>query len=146
MRIRSPAEYYLKYLVAHPDKLTDADIEDRCLDEGLDFIGKDYIKRLRKKCKPPEPFYPDNGAHVPSITFLSEQRLWDLFQRSVPMKMALEVLEKPRAKEFVETMILTGVPPSAICAYVSHRCGTYCTPEGLALYRHYFWNIDLLDS
>lgn len=121
-------------------------IRERLLDEGLDFISDQYLQKVRSKMTLPDPFYPDDRGHAPSFSFLVKEKINRLFHRDLPMKMALEILETPRAKEFVEAMQLVHVPSSAIAAYISRQFGTYCTPEALELYAHYFWNINLLDS
>ena len=146
MRLRSPAEYYIKFLCVHPSNYATADIRERLLDEGLDFISDEYIERVRRKLTPPDPFYPTDRRHKASMDFILDERINSLFQRTVPMKMALELLDTPRAKEFVETMLLIQVPPSAISAFVSRHRDVVCTPDALELYKHYFWNINLLDS
>lgn len=146
MRLRSPAEYYIKYLVLHPDKYSTATIKERLLDEGLDFISDRYIDGLRKKLNPPDPFFPGDPNHAASYSFIIRERVNRMFQRDISMKMALEILETPRAKEFVESMALVHVPMAAISSFVSRHRGVYCTPEALDLYCHYFWNVNLLDS
>lgn len=145
-RLRSPAEYYIKYLLVHPDQYDTPTIKERLLDEGLDFLHESYVEKLRLSLKPPKPFYPMEAGHLASSRFILKHRMNSLFQRTVPMKMALQVLETPRAKEFVESMLLVQVPMTAIAVFVSKHHRLHCTVEALELYRHYFWNIDLLDS
>jgi hypothetical protein len=146
MRLRSPAEFYIKYLILHPDKYLTRDIKERLLDEGLDFISEAYIDRLRSKLKPPTPFYPNDRDHAPSFHFLINERINGLFHRELAVRTALEILSLPRAKEFVEAMVLVQVPLPAISAYLTRHLGVFCTTEALELYRHYFWNVNLLDS
>lgn len=146
MRLRSPAEFYLKYLIVHPDGLSTPAIKERLIDEGLDFISEEYLDRLRLNLVPPSPFYPDDRNHAASMAFILRERINRLFQRDITMKMALELLHMPRAREFAESMLLIQVPLSAIAAFISRHRGVYCTPDALELYSHYFWNINLLDS
>ncbi len=148
MRLRSPAEYYIKSLVCHPDRLDTSAIKDRLIDEGLDFISDAYIEGLRKKLEANKPreFYPNDRSHAPSFAFLVRERINSIFQPTVAMKMALEILEAPRAKEFVESMMLVHIPLPAIADFVTRQRKVYCTSESLELYAHYFWNIELLDS
>lgn len=146
MRLRSPAEFYIKYLLVHPDKYSTADIKERLLEEDLYFVSDEYIDKLRAKLKPPDPFYPGDPGHQPSMTFICRQRINRMFQQDVTMKMALAVLRKPRAKEFLEAMALQEVPLAAIAQFISRKRKVYCTPAALELYCHYFWNTELLDS
>ena len=146
MRLRSPAEFYIKYLTVHPDGLSTLAIKERLIDEGLDFVSEEYLERVRVALVPPSPFYPDDRNHPASLAFILRERINRLFQRDITMKMALELLRMPRAKEFAEAMLLVQVPLSAIAAFITRHRGVYCTPDALELYSHYFWNINLLDS
>jgi len=146
MRLRSPAEFYLKYLVVHPDRYDNIAIKNRLLDEGLDFISEVYVEGLRKKLKPPKAFNPTNPRHFPSYRFIINERINRIFQPDAAMRGAREILETPRAKEFVESMLLVHVPLSAIASFVTRHRGVHCTVAALELYKHYFWNIELLDS
>lgn len=148
MRLRSPAEYYIKYLVCHPDRYDTTFIMGRLIDEGLDAISERYITDLRAKMdmRRPATFHPEDRGHAPSFAFVVKERINRLFQPDVSMKMALEILESPRAKEFVESMVLVHTPLSAIASFITKRRKVYCTAEALELYTHYFWNIELLDS
>lgn len=146
MRLRSPAEFYIKFLVTHPDQYDTPAIRERLIDENLDFISDAYIDRLRGKMHPPTPFHPDERLHAASYSFLLTERLNRIYQPDVAMKMALEILNMPRAKEFAEATLLVQIPFSSIAAYITRHLGVYCVPEALELYKHYFWNINLLDS
>lgn len=146
MRLRSPAEFYIRYLVCHPDKFSTPAIKERLIDEGLDFISDAYIDSLRAKMKPPKPFFPTDPSHVPSYRFIIKEQINRIFQPDVPMRIAREVLDTPRAKEFVESMLLAHVPLSAITGAITQRHRIRCTVDAIEAYRHYFWNTDLLDS
>lgn len=146
MRLRSPAEFYIKYLVCHPDRLTIDVIKERLLDEGLDYVSMPYLDALRAKVVPPKPFYPDDQNHTPSRNFIIGMGINRLFQPDVAAKMALKVLDTPRAKEFMEAMLLVNAPTSAIATFITSSRGVYCTAEAVDVYAHYFWNVNLLDS
>jgi hypothetical protein len=146
MRLRSPAENYIKYLACHPDKLDTSVIRNCLIDAGLDFISDGYIEGLRAKLRVPDPFFPGNPGHPASFGFIVHERINRMFQPDVATKMALELLAAPRAKEFVEAMLLAHVPPSAIASFVTKHRSVCCSVEALEVYTHYFWNIDLLDS
>jgi hypothetical protein len=146
MRLRSPAERYIKYLLLHPDKHTDDDVKERLLDCNLDYIGKDYIERVRKKLKPPASFYPFNEQHAPSRHFLMDEGLYRLFHRQMPMKIALNILDHARAKEFVEAMILCQVPLQSIANFLRFQWRIPCSVDALSDYQHCFWDIDKLDA
>jgi hypothetical protein len=145
MRLRSPAEFYIKYLLAHPNGYSTEAVRERLLDEYLDFISDEYLERVRSKLRVPKQFRPDDRRHKPSMQFILDERINRAFQPDVPMKMALAILEMPGAKEFVETALLLELPLSAISQGVTYRRGVYCTASGLEVYRHYFWNLNLIE-
>lgn len=146
MRVVSPALYYLKYLTVHPDALSNEAIIERLQDERLDYISEKYIDKVRASMKPPSPFYPTDQRHMASFGFLIDERIHRLFVPDKAMMMARRILQKPLAKEFVESMLLARVPLSPIASYVSQNRGVSITAEALQLYQHYFWNVELLDS
>jgi hypothetical protein len=146
MRLRSPAENYVKYLVSHPDKLGTAVVRERLLDDGLDPISDGYIDSIRARMKVPAPFKPADRDHSASFRFIIQEKINRIYQPDIPMKTAWEVLRMPRAKEFAEAMLLVHVPMSAIALFITKHRGVYCTAAALEMYKYYFWNINLLDS
>src|SRR5580693_8714948 len=109
IRLRSPAEFYIRSLIVHPDNYSDADIVEILDDQRLIFYSEEYIGRFRKKVPPrPEPFYPDDDKHLPSYTYVTREYINTIFLRSREMKEALTILKWPRIQEFVETMMTSG--------------------------------------
>lgn len=146
MRLRSPAEFYIKYLLLLPDKLSDAQVMAQVQNRGLDVIHEDYIKRVRASLKPPTPFYPEDERHRDSRHFLLDEGVFRLFHRQMPMKLAFSILEHARAKEFVETMLIQKTPLQAISNFLRFQWRLPCTVDALESYAHCFWNLSLLDS
>jgi hypothetical protein len=146
MFLRSPAEFYIKYLLVHPRRHTVEDIQRLLETTDLPFVSVAYVEGLRERLVPPDPFRPWERMHTPSQRFLSRERLQRLFLRDKAMDRAQRILETPRAKEFAETMLLTHAPRAAIAAAITKHRGVLCTPEAIDLYAHFYWNVDLLDS
>lgn len=146
MRLRSPAEYYIKYLVSHPNKYSTYTVKERLIDEGLIFISEEYIDRLRSRMTLPDPFCPEDPDHIPSLDFILSQGINRLYQPDLSMKIAKDVLATPRAKEFVETALISHPPLASIANAIAQRHQIYCTAPAIEVYKHYFWNIDLVDS
>ena len=143
---RSPCEYYLKYLVVHPEQYSNDRIREITNELQFDFVGKWYLDRLRATCIPPVPFYPSDPLHVPSQRFLMRERIQNLFLPNEDVRTAFKIVERPRLKEFVEAMVLAGAPDSAIARSLRENRNFPCTIQALERYRHYFWNTELVDS
>lgn len=146
MRVRSPAEFYIKYLIVRTENPS-FDVIGKVLDElDLDIIGKEYFTRLAERCVRPVPFRPKDKLHTRSRSFILREGIHDIFHPDVSMKMALRMLETPRAKEFIEAMILTHAPHLAVADAIVRGYGIACTAKAVEHYKHYFWNVDLLDA
>lgn len=148
MLLHSPAEYYIKFLVTHPDRYSISGILEIIADKGLDGIRAEYIQRLRSLYLPPEPFYPFDLKHEPSQRFLRREKIWGLYYptRDEPAALAWRILCAPRAKEFVETMVISSAPEKLIAENVYKRFRIPVIESSIHKYKHYFWNLDLLDG
>lgn len=145
MNLRSPAEFYIKYLICHPDKYSTEAIKN-CLEElDIFYLGDAYITNLRKQMALPEPFRPQDKMHQKSHRFLLAHNIRSLFHPTHDTRLARRILETPRVKEFVETMLLSHAPPAAIAARVV-AMGTTATSGAIEEYKKYFWNVDLLTA
>ena len=143
---KSPAEYYLKYLVSHPAHYSDKYIQEDFAVKGLDWNGSEYLERVKRQTIPPVPFSPLNSEHVASMRFLHTHRLRSLYYPDGPMQEAWQILNHPKAKEFVESMWLSGALASLIARGLP--IATRIDPvseEGVKRFAHFFWNADLLD-
>jgi hypothetical protein len=146
LQLRSPAEFYIKYLVIHPDAYTTEQIRKRLLRESLDFIGDEYIDRVREEMpRMPNPFYPTDEHHLPSHMYICEQQINRIFIPDRTMRNVLTLVRLPRAKLQIETMLYGGQAHAITAAAVSRVCRTHCVAEDIALFMHYFCNYNLLD-
>lgn len=146
MRLRSPAEYYIKGLIVHPDNYSDESIKEMLEERGLDALQTKYITRLRSRLSRPNPFRPSERKHAASYHFIMREGVYDLFIQDEAMKTAFRLLEMPRAKEFIETMLLSHAPAAAIASAIVRDQRMPCSPTAIERYKHYFWNIELLDA
>ncbi len=143
---RSPAEVYLKYLILHPKKYTDAQIIEICQFAQVDYLGNWYLSRLRATLTPPTPFYPFDPSHQRSSHFLYMNGLHPIFHADDAARKAFKILELPRVKEFVEASLISGAPSQAIALMTTRRYRFTCTPTVIERYRAFFWNLQLLDA
>lgn len=142
----SPAENYFRYLVAHPNCYDNSSIQDLSEQLKLDYLGDWYIQWLRDRVVPPKPFYPEDEDHGPSHRFLQHTGLLRAFQPDKYYQQALRILARPRWRELTESMILAGAPLDVVAHALRVRMKGTVHPEGVRLFKHFFWNIDLLES
>ena len=142
---RSPCEAYLKYLIVHPDAYPNDAIRKLVHMQQLDFLGIPYLERLRAVCVPPTPFFPEDRLHSRSIRFLRKERLESIFHPDDAMRAAVAILDNTRAKELVENMLISHSHPAWICTGL-RRLGMDVPPDAVTRYKHYYFNVDLVDS
>lgn len=143
---RSPCEYYLKYLLTHPDGYSEETIRRLIKVQQLDFLGMPYLLRLRDSVVVPDPFYPEDERHRPSNKFLRKEKLESIYRPDDDMVSANTVLEKPRIKEAVEAMVITGSNPQWVSLMLKQRFGVVFTEKAIELYCHYYFKSDIVDS
>ena len=113
--------------------------------QQLDYIGHEYLQNLRDTCVPPTPFFPEDPIHTKSTRFLRKERIESLFRPDDAMQEAAGILDHARAKELVESMIISRSHPRYICTALS-RIGFRASEDAIARYRHFYFNVDLVDS
>ena len=141
----SPCDFYLRYLCTHPDNYTDDQIRNLVKLQHLDFLGMGHLGRIRKSCVPPTPFYPEDLGHHPSQRFLTKERLFSLYHPDADAVIAIRLLDHPRGKELTEQMLFSGSEPIWVSAML-RRVQFQATPRSIELYRHFYYNTDLIDG
>lgn len=142
---RSPCEYYIKYLMFLPEKLTDADIVRTLREHHLDYPGASYLRRLRASLDIPPIFRPRRASDIESYRFLQKHKVHRMFFPDKDMEITLQCLDTPQAKEILEAMLLADEDRATIL----HRMegfGYRVTAQSLAYYQHFFFNLLLVDA
>ena len=146
MVLRSPAQFYIKYLLCHPNGYTVDAIIARMMDEGLDYIDAPYIESVRGKMPPlPKPFYPRDPDHSLSRRYIRDQQIEGMFLPDTNVRAAYELVSHAQARRQIEAMVIGNQVFQRIASAVTLVHGAYCTPLVLAYYAHYFWNPRLFD-
>lgn len=141
----SPCDYYLKYLITHPDNFSDTQVRNIVKLSHLDFLGIGHLGRLREITTPPTPFYPEDPLHHASQRFLIKERIQLLYRPDKDAKTAIYLLDHPRAKEMTEQLLFSGVEPLWV-AQMLKRVQFSATPRAVELYKHYYFNTDLVSN
>lgn len=111
----------------------------------LDNIGVNYVDALRMDCIPPVPFYPSDELHFRSQRFLVKEGIRGLFSYDDHVVCANKLVDLPRAKELIETSLLCNSLPAWISTVLKRR-GFASTVQAVDAFKHYFFNVDLVDS
>ncbi len=141
---RSPCEYYIKYLLIHPDAYSIDDIHQALREQQLDFPGEVSIQRMKNRLRPPPVFRPYDPRHQPTFRFLVQEGVYYLFHPDQHMRAAIYLLGRPRAKEMIEAMSISNDPIDLICHRLG-KIGIQATPLDLKRFFCFFWNMDLVD-
>lgn len=126
--------------------LTNVQISERLLKEGLDDLGAWYLDEIRAEDKTPRSFRPYDKRHQSSQRWLLQTGLYELYHPERDMKEAQRLLSIPRAKEFVEAMLAANAPLEAVQESLPRYTHSPTTVAALERYRYFFWNIELLNS
>ena len=141
---RTPVEYFIKYLIV--DGKDNSEIQESLFEMGLDDLGEYYIDRLRKRLNPPKPFHPTDKLHFKSQRFLMKEGIQELFFPDGDTNTAYRILDRPRIKEFVESMLIAYAPAEAISYSLTKHRNFRATPRSVDIFKMFFWNVDLIDS
>lgn len=144
---RALCENYIKALLLEDPERGSIGVVSLLDGMMLEYPGMQYVMGLETQLRPPEQFNPKNLRHRATRDFLIRQEVLHYFEDDEDMNKAREILHRPRAREFTESMLLGGAPELAIARRLvdMYRMRGVSIPA-IKLYRHYYFNLDLLDS
>jgi hypothetical protein len=138
-------ERYTLYLLLEPSRHSDADIILELKDRGLDVPRDEDLKRLRHKHPPPSNFQPRARQNLASQKFLRALGITKLFFPDATTRRAFDLLDSPKAREWVESFLLSGTTPPQISKILKHKLGkTYSVPV-IEAFTSFFFDTSRLD-
>lgn len=142
---RSLADAYIKALILKG--FVDSAIVDLLDALVLDYPGKSYVPQLRRLMRIPEILrLKEFKRHKETRNYLIKEGLYAFFEKGADMRQAFDILEKPKAKEFAETMLISNAPLPAVAFRLSSMFMIRsCTPKAVHRYKTYFFNTDAVD-
>lgn len=143
--MRHPAEFFIRYLLVKDPIGPDAEVL-RVLDQWS-FLSPEpnYLGFLRQELPPrPAGFDPLNRLHRPSMAYLRDQQVYDLFYPTPAVEEAWSILSDPTMRMTVEQILLARLDLRTAVQKVNRKNNWFLTVPGLEMYRHYFWNVKLL--
>ena len=110
----------------------------------LEGLTIEELGAIRDTMGFPVPYRPQVKTHVPSQRFLRSEGVYDAWCNGPDMQMAKKVLESSALRQAVETFILSPVKPEQAIRKIHQKLGFNMTARAYELFKHYFWNRDLL--
>ena len=143
--MKHPAEFFLKFLVIRNPAITDAQLLKTLDDWGFLSPQDHYLGFLRNEvpARPPQ-FDPSNRVHRPSMQFLRDQQVYEMFYPSPALEEAWENLSSPDRRMAVEQILLARLDPKMAAQKINKKHGWHLTEDGIKTHGHFFWNVKLL--
>lgn len=143
--MRHPAETFIKSLIIKDDQVTDAQVLKSIEDWG--FLSPDgtYLGFLRQKLEPvPANFNPSNRLHRPSMAYLREHGVYELFHPTPAADEAWGILSDPFMRITVERLLLARLDRKQTAQKLNKKHGWKLTEEGISAFNDFFWNVKSL--
>lgn len=143
--MRHPAQNFIRYLIVKDPTSTDADIYKVLEDWGFLKPQDTYLGFLRQEVGVPPPnFDPINKLHRPSMRYLRDQQVYELFFPSPAVEEAWENLTDPNRRITIEQILLSGLDPKMAAQKINQKHNWHLTEDGIKAHGHFFWNVKLL--
>jgi hypothetical protein len=140
--MRSPAEYYIKYLLSNPSKsIADIDVELGKLDIPVELK---YLEYLANSLKFPRNYSPLDPSHRPTRNFLKKERIYKMWFPDPLVREAVKIYQSPAVRDTVCTALLNGFTPNDVLQIIRQLHKFSAMEESIVEFKHYFWNTDLL--
>lgn len=140
---KHPAENLIKYFLVRD--MTDGEVQKKLEDWGFLTADPTTLPLLRSSvAQRPEGFNPGDRAHRPSVTWLRQLGLYELFHPSEAMEEAWQVLGEPEQRLAAEQILLARLDLKIAAQKVNAKHNWHFTEKMLKTYRHFFWNVPSL--
>lgn len=143
--MRHPAEQFIKYMLVRDPVITDAQVLKTLDDWGFLSPQEHYLSFLRQELgSPPASFDAANKLHRPSMRYLRDQQIYELFFPTMAVEEAWANLSDPTRRIAVEQILLARLDPKMAAMKVNKKYDWHLTEEGIKAHGHFFWNVKLL--
>ena len=138
--MRSPAEYFLKFLASDGRRPT-ADVWEYVGGMGLIVGDRQYVDDLTESVRADFPAdYQPGVGHWESDHWLRAQRIYSMWYRTPAVDQAVAIVGNRRLRQVVEAVLLSPLPASAFALALDGQVDD----RGLKFYRHYFFNPEMM--
>jgi hypothetical protein len=135
--MRLPYEYWLKYLLVSAQATTEQ-IGELCELHQLPVPEDEYLTRLRAEL--------GGRRHITDIPTLRRLKIKGLAVSDPDAVAARELLSEYRLRPALELLIISGMTDADIAHYLEVILKRIVPEAVIGMYRHYFWNVNLLSN
>jgi len=143
--MRSPAEYYIRYRLVKEPKRPTEEIEADLKQELVFSPHKDYVAKLRNEMQIQQSFHPENLLDFVSQAFLRKYQIWTMWHSHRGTKEAVNIFRDKRARSLLQTLVASPNSDQTIFEVFIRRAALPLSDYGLAEFKHFFWNVSLLN-
>jgi len=159
--VKHPSRNYINYLISKRS-LGARDIWNQLVKLGLPApveasdlslsavsIYIEKLRQLQSSTLFPPGYNPTDPKHAPTIDFLKQKKIYDVWAKDPFVWRAFDLLDMPAVKRTVEIMLLGPLSYSAIARRVAKRYGLdlhIMNTRVVQCYAHYFWDFNALDK
>lgn len=144
--MRSPAEHYIRYRLVKEANRPLQDIEEDLRRELVYPPHKDYTQRLRDEMQIPKVFEPLKLSNVVTQAFLRRYGIKSMWHPNRGTLEAVDVFSRRRPRSLLQSLIAGPFPDNAILELFIRKGKMPLSDKGLDEFRHYFWNVQLLNA
>jgi hypothetical protein len=140
---RSPAEFHIRYRLI---ELADVPVDQIAaqLADDLEPVDEPYLQKLRRQMPIPDGFDPADLRNVVSQESIRRWGIWSAFHPSRAMREASEAYEKLHVRRAVQLLLASGAGDDLTLALAAQDLRVVLTAEGLAQFRHFYFNMALM--
>jgi len=142
---KHPAEHYLRYLLLREPGITDAMLTKALDDWGFLQPAPTFWGFLRQKmAELPPAFDPASRTHLPSMRYLRDMKVYDLFYPTEAVQEAWDILADPNRRLLVEQALMGRLELKTTAQKLNKKYNIFLTADGLQAFYHFFWNVKLM--
>lgn len=145
--MKHPAEYFIRFQYINNPNITDAQVLKTIQDWGFLAPPETYFGFVRQELAaypPPAGFDPANRLDRPSMQYLRDMQVYELFFPTSAVEEAWANLTNTSRRMAVEQVLLARLDLRVAARKINEQHQWHLTEEGFQMHRHYFWNVQLL--
>ncbi len=140
--MKQPNEYWLKYMLSFSGMRLEQ-ISDIAALYNFPGPSTSYLRQLKDKLDEtkPSPFRITSSA---VRSWARGKRLLSMASEEASAKKARDILGHNICRPVIEALIISGMDSGDVASYTKEITGVKFSKRCINMYRHYFWNRDLL--